>query len=400
MILVNNVEVVKTRADRHRVSWDARRSSFVPPESVDDYNFKILWSFDPVSDFVPIINGNNQDVIIDGAIGPFYYLHNLKHTPHDRKHYYKIKAINKITSVSQIFNTVFVGDNFDGILETIRYAEEVLYDQYIGEPIYLAKRKTDGARCPDCWNSLQFKRMKTHCSTCHGTGFYDGFFTPIEIQIAFDSNPKIVDVPQTGEAQSKFIKARASNFPLINPRDMIINKDDYRRWTITKVEITKLPNIAMTRTGLSRNNYILSQILTLAELQPDDDKYNVILVGQDVRGEGDVDFLDLEVIGEGQSSNVGANNLITEEALLLGRGESTNVGSNNLITLEAQLVGQGFNTNIGEGAVIAEISQLSGQGQSSNVSSNALITEEAILDGVGQNGGIFFAPMFPWYHVP
>jgi len=315
MLTLYNVDVLKTRTDRHEIMWDARPSSTFPLESVDDYNFKILWSFDPVDDF------NDLGITIDGAVGPLFYLHDLKHTPHDRKHYYKIRSILKTdSSVYNDSQSVYVGDEYDGVLETIRYAEEILYDMYIGEPVYLSKKKEgQGSRCPDCWNPLQFKRTKGKCNTCHGTGFFDGFFAPIEIQMAFDSNPKVTNIPIQGETDTKFIKARASNYPIINNRDMITNKDDYRRWVVTNVDITKLPNRAASRQLLSRSNYIVSQMLTLAELDPDDPKYGVILVGQDARGTGSPDTLDLSASGDGDSYGTGGN-IESDESEVSGSG--------------------------------------------------------------------------------
>lgn len=316
MLIVWNVELIKTTRDLFRISWDARGPSGVTPqESVDDYNFKLLWSYDPVNDYHFVLNKNGNEVVIDGAIGPLDYTDPKKHTPHDRKVYYKVRQINKINpSLFKDSQFIYIGDRFDGVHETIRYAEDVLYSQYIGEPVYFAKSKTDGARCPECWNPLQYRRMKTHCNTCHGTGFYDGFFTPIEIQCSFDANPKISEVSMTGEKQMKTVSARISNFPLANPRDMIINKDDSRRYLITKVDITKLPNRAATRGLLSGSNYIVSQILTLKELEPDDDKYNVILIGQDLRGQGEALTDDVLVLGEGEPSHVGGGNLTTPPA--------------------------------------------------------------------------------------
>lgn len=284
MINVYDVNVEKTTTDTHRIYWSARRSPAYPTESVDDYSFQIFWSFDPITDFSPILNSQGNEFFIDGAIGPFYTIHTVKHTPHSREHYYKVRTISKTTpSNYKDSDTVYEGDMADGIIKTIVYAERVLNNNYIGESVYTLKRKTDGERCPQCWDPYQFRRTKTHCPTCRGTGFFDGFYVPIEGQVAFERNPKVVEVGQTGEMQVTTIKARMSHFPLLTPRDMIIAKESNSRFTVLRVDYTKLPNISYDRKKYANNAYIISQILTLAELTPDDDKYNVIIGGRDIR---------------------------------------------------------------------------------------------------------------------
>lgn len=277
MIDVYNVNVEKTLADTHRIYWSARRSASSPTESVDDYDFQILFSFDPVSDFSLVGT-------VSGSTGPFQFEHTLKHTPHSREHYYRVRSVLRTTPTTYSDTiTYYDGDDSDGIIKTIVYAERTLNNNYIGEPVYILKRKTDEARCPECWDPYQFRRTKTHCMTCRGTGFFDGFYKPIEAQISFERNPKIVEVGQTGEIQVTTIKARMSHYPLVAPRDLIVTKDLNERFTIVRVDFTKLPNVAYDRKKLSKNTYIISQMLVLSELPSDDDKFNVLIGVKDVR---------------------------------------------------------------------------------------------------------------------
>ena len=147
------------------------------------------------------------------------------------------------------------------------------------------KRRT---RCPECWNPIQFLRMKTHCATCRGTGFLEGFYRGIPIQIAFDPNPKAAQSNLSGEIAVSDVRARMSNFPLVSPRDLIVQTDNNLRFTISKIDITKLPVLSTGRRCKSGSSHIVSQLLNLEELSPDDPKYSAITVGNDIKGFGNL----------------------------------------------------------------------------------------------------------------
>jgi hypothetical protein len=115
--------------------------------------------------------------------------------------------------------------------------------------------------------------MRTHCDTCHGTGFVTGYYQPIDIQITFDSDPKKQDLEKEWENVYDTKRARMCNYPIVRPKDLVINKDDYKRYVIKHVDTTKLPRWAQSAVVLSKQNYILSQILILEELNPDDNEY-------------------------------------------------------------------------------------------------------------------------------
>ncbi len=70
-----------------------------------------------------------------------------------------------------------------------------------------------------------------------------------------------------------------SNYPLVRPKDVIINSDDNKRYRIKHVETTKLPMLSSNSNLLSRMNYIISQILTLEELVSTDIEYSIDIDG-------------------------------------------------------------------------------------------------------------------------
>lgn len=268
----STVEVIKTKENWFFIEWDMAITN--PPESIDDYEFEIWWSYDPVSGFLAILDNNDDPIVIDGAVGPLTYTHEYNQYDFNKDRYYKVFAREKAVPTHTFFSEiVFVGMYNDGVHEVIKHAEGTLHQMYYGEPCFIIKRKSFGARCPDCWSPTRQQRIRTHCDTCHGTGFVIGYYQPIEIQVAFDSDPKKSDSQKEWENVYDTKRGRISNYPLVRPKDLIINRDDYKRYVVTHVETTKLPNLAKSAMVLSKQNYILSQLLTLEELNPDDNEY-------------------------------------------------------------------------------------------------------------------------------
>jgi hypothetical protein len=274
----SKVEVIKTKENYFFLEWDVYSDNpdDIPAETVDDFQFKIYWSFDPASGFIAIQDEDGDDITIDGAIGPLAYTHPYAQYDFNKDRYYKIKMINKDDqSVVTFSEMVYIGRYKDGIHEVIKYNESLLYNNYHGEPSVIVKRKSTGARCTECWSSARQQRTKSHCETCNGTGFVTGYYQPIKAQISFDSDPKATDPGKTGESVFDSKRCRLSNYPIVRPKDLIINLDDYKRYVIVRVETTKLPNLSKDKQTLSRQNYIISQIVTLEELNTDDDEYRM-----------------------------------------------------------------------------------------------------------------------------
>lgn len=326
MIQVYSIVVDKTTHDTFKIFWMARRASSSPLESVDDYNFKILFSEDPVDGFVFAKDINGNEIIIDGAVGPLYAEPSLKDYNRNRERYFKVRAVKKTdATIFSDSKSCSNSDTYDGVIGTIQFAEQMLNNYFIGDSIYLMKRKVDGSRCPECWNQYTFRRTKTNCQTCHGTGFFDGFYRPIETQMSMDINPKVAEQSQMGEIQVTNIKGRMSHFPIVTPRDMVIMKSSNDRFTVVNVDYTKLPNLSLGRNSFSNDSYIISQIINMSQLNPSDPKFDVVVLGQDIRG------------GGSPSSQVAAITNASADSSHVGTGSilSQNVSSQNTGAINA-----------------------------------------------------------------
>ena len=290
-ISFKNVEVVKTKENFHYVMWDVASDNasappgpYPPEDDPEQYYFVIYWSNDPASGFHSIKNDDGTDVQIDGANGPMEYSirHYRKHYNFNNKYYYCIVAYHKtITSQAVKSNVVYQGQFSDGVHIQIKFAEDTLYSMYYGEPCLIIKRKPYGEPCPNCWSEARQQRTKSNCSVCQNTGKIYGYYQPIEMQISFDSDPVKSDVQKDYENVLDTKRGRISNYPMVKPRDIIINLDDNKRYVITHIETTKLPLRATFNTSkpdgeeitLSKQNYVVSQLLTMQEINADDQEY-------------------------------------------------------------------------------------------------------------------------------
>ena len=338
------VEVIKTKNNQFFIEWDLELSptttlspvttSTTPTpysDSIDDYNFEIHWARDPATGFLPVLDAQGNPIEIDGAIGPLSYLHQLEQYDFNQDSYYKIKAIKKDLSESFFSSIVFVGMYFDGVHDTIRYAEDVLYRFYHGEPCLLIKRKSFGARCTKCWSKERQQRILSHCDICNNTGYIAGFYKPISVQISFDSDPKKSDSQKEFENVFDTKRARLSNHPIVRPKDIIVNLDDDVRYVITHVETTKLPKLSVYERSLSKQNYIVSQLLILETIVTNDDEYKI-----------DIDNItDIPITDEGNTGDI-----IGENNRYYGSSEKTILTNTDILLLNHEACSTRANTHI------------------------------------------------------
>jgi len=272
-MIIDSFDVVKTEDNFHFLQW-----SLTPEgaEALDEWEVIFEFSIDPVSKFQSVTDFTGDEIIIQADTATTHK-HDRRHYDFNKHYYYKMtvrEIANPGNSVTS--DTVWICRSFDGVHDVMRYNETVLYDIYHGEPCKIIKKKNFGTRCTECWSDNRKQRTRTHCDTCKGTGFLDGWYDPIEMQISFDSDPKKTDSQKTGEDVYDSKRARLSNYPLVKPKDIILNLDKAKRYTIEHVETTKLPTLAKFNdpgVSFSKANYIVSQLLTLQEIVTDDNEY-------------------------------------------------------------------------------------------------------------------------------
>lgn len=110
--------------------------------------------------------------------------------------------------------------------------------QYAGQQGYLLKRRITGQPCPVCLDALTNEVRDPYCPTCFGTGFYCGYFFPIDCVWA-DIDPRTYHIQQTksrGTTADIVVKARMLNTWMLSEEDIWVNKVTDDRYYIHTVQ--------------------------------------------------------------------------------------------------------------------------------------------------------------------
>jgi hypothetical protein len=140
-----------------------------------------------------------------------------------------------------------------------------LLDRFVGRDAQLYIKKTWGQRCTECWDSIKQRKKQSNCLVCYNTSFVNGFFDPIPIKINFSPSAEMIRQANF-EQQPDGTTAWMSNYPLVSPKDVII-EDGFIRWRIASVSTTQKRRVRV------------HQIMQLVRVNQNDIEYKLVLPG-------------------------------------------------------------------------------------------------------------------------
>lgn len=282
-----STEVSKSCDDVYHIEWSCRFSEGTPPPIIV---FRILRSYDPMSGFHNLMSVDGSMPLMvfisSGVQDPddptlYHYNYDDDFTKYNtsRTRYYKIEVydspFDEIVQTSKIF---FIGDEFDGALDTIRHAEDLMYEFYSGSEFCLIKVSKSGEKCPDCWDPYQHVQKYHNCSTCNGTGYVNSVYNSHNVFINKDSDPNTADPQAVGEKVHDTIRCRMANDVLLDNRDILVEKHTGKRYQVTgSIQKTKLPMISTFDKQTTKADYTVSQLFSIKELDKDHEFYNINL---------------------------------------------------------------------------------------------------------------------------
>lgn len=184
--------------------------------------------------------------------------------------YYKLRVVSRDTGATVEFGpTGQLGEPDLIALEIIRQ-EDVLFREYVGRRCWIYPVRTFGAKCT-CFDRRTGRRTRSNCLTCYDTGYLGGFMSPIECFVQFDPDAKSAQGTPYGESQIRNSAARLISFPLVKPKDILVESEN-RRWRVATVAQTE------------RLRARVHQELTLHELPKGDVEYKLPINIGDLRG--------------------------------------------------------------------------------------------------------------------
>ena len=168
-------------------------------------------------------------------------------------------------------------DPYTNRQKTIRYPHKriillrrkILREQYVtlkklnGVAVKVLKRKHFGVRCSDCSDELTRAIVQYTCTTCYGTGWEGGFFSPIDTYINFRPETVNKSTSQVGVTEVVKTSATMLYYPKVEKDDVIVELDTNKRWRVETSSQTELRRM------------ILHQRVVISELSRDSVEYLV-----------------------------------------------------------------------------------------------------------------------------
>jgi hypothetical protein len=137
-------------------------------------------------------------------------------------------------------DTVQADGNLSG--KDARIAREIVRKEHLrlnlwGVQGWLYKVRQWGVKCPECidWDTGQVKN--SHCTTCYGTGFTGGYFSPVEYHVseASSSPRRQVTDPARGQVINETKIVRGVNCPWLDTGDFWVDINSDKRYVIQTI---------------------------------------------------------------------------------------------------------------------------------------------------------------------
>ena len=228
-----NTKVRSFSLDFLEVLWEIKETELDPM----DFQFYVLRSESPMGPF-DIIAGPFDDHyrFVDNKV-------NLLHRW--RQIYYKIRSVQEVDSTNVEESDAFTFANEpDLIAEEVQRLERLLWNEYAGTKCFVFPIRTFGKRCQNCYDGPEkgkgftSQKRRSNCFSCFDTTFVRGYYSPIEIYMQIDPSSTSVQNLPIAERGQRDTTARMPNFPLMKPRDIIVEMTN-KRWRVVKVTPTE-----------------------------------------------------------------------------------------------------------------------------------------------------------------
>lgn len=226
LLKVKNIRVNSLSVDFLEVRWEIESTA----EDVLDYTFQVLRSEAPMGPFSEI-SPEMEDRF-------FFIDNNLKIGNRFRQFHYMLRTVHKPSGDVVDFGPVERAAEADLIALEIRKHMNLLMREFVGRRCWILPARTFGQRCRTCWNETLKQRTRSGCRTCFDTGFVRGYHSPIESFIQLDPTAKANQQTNLGELQQQNTTGRLGFFPVLKPRDVIIEPEN-RRWRVVQVNATQ-----------------------------------------------------------------------------------------------------------------------------------------------------------------
>lgn len=192
-----------------------------------------------------------------------------------RKFYYRLTITDSRTQEKLQSQVVAPEAQPDFFLLEIRRRNDLYLRRFVGVPSAILIAKTFGQRCKTCWDTVKMRQRSSNCRTCFNIGYVGGYFPQINTYTNFSPNPELVQLLETGEMDTNNTNMWMSSFPLLSPRDIIVEFPLNKRWRV--VTVGKTERLRATSRQIAQvvevNRNDVEYLLPVSEFVPPEDKF-------------------------------------------------------------------------------------------------------------------------------
>ena len=242
-------------------------------QSFDIDHLDILWGFAPTTEdlgrFSITISrsespgGPFEDLATVTDVTLFRDV-NINNLHNWRTYYYKLLVHDLESGAERTFGPEWLRSRPSLEALEISGLFRLVLREHIGRRVWVFKRRTSGQRCPACYDADLQRRTSSMCKVCFDTGVVGGYWAPIEVDAQIDAPMKSTQLSTMSETQEQVIAARFPNFPLLDPRDVVVEAENIR-WRVVSVASTE------------RLRSVVHQEVQLHRIPPSDVEYELPL---------------------------------------------------------------------------------------------------------------------------
>jgi hypothetical protein len=123
--------------------------------------------------------------------------------------------------------------------------ETVAFQRLNGIELMVLKKKHWGYRCTDCFDPVTKDIILEHCSNCYGTGFVEGYATPIKIRGRIAPQPTQTQISPHGMLETTHTRLTVLDYPELEPGDLVVDLRRNDRYVVKQVTPTTLKTVTV-----------------------------------------------------------------------------------------------------------------------------------------------------------
>lgn len=135
-------------------------------------------------------------------------------------------------------SSVFSWDGERDVVSEFVIGEHNFLFRYVtGVPVAIFQKMHEGIqRCTECWDPISKKPSKSQCTTCFGTGWVKGYYSPIYTWADMTSSVRALHQQPWGDDQPEQITIQLTDYPQVRPEDMLVELRNGQRWKVVTVQ--------------------------------------------------------------------------------------------------------------------------------------------------------------------